>query len=59
MTPEAYLGRPRALLPSLRQLASYVEQPRRPPDQTPKEFQEAGLFRTLQPKRYGDYESDV
>jgi 3-hydroxy-9,10-secoandrosta-1,3,5(10)-triene-9,17-dione monooxygenase len=59
MTPEAYLGRPRALLPSVRQLASYVEQPRRLPDQTSKEFREAGLFRTLQPKRYGNYESDV
>ena len=58
MTPEAYLERARALLPALRERAPYSEQLRRLPDETFKEFQEAGLFRALQPKRYGGYELD-
>jgi 3-hydroxy-9,10-secoandrosta-1,3,5(10)-triene-9,17-dione monooxygenase len=58
MTPEAYLERARALLPSLRQRATYAEQLRRLPDETFKDFQEAGLFRALQPKRYAGYELD-
>ncbi len=58
MTPEAYLERARALLPALRERSSYTEQLRRLPDETFKEFQEAGLFRALQPKRYGGYELD-
>ena len=49
MTPEAYLERARALLPALRDRALYTEQLRRLPDATFKEFQEAGLFRALQP----------
>ena len=35
-----------------------MEQLRRLPDETFKEFQEAGLFRAIQPKRYGGYELD-
>jgi 3-hydroxy-9,10-secoandrosta-1,3,5(10)-triene-9,17-dione monooxygenase len=58
MTPEAYLDRVRALLPTLRERAVYAEQLRRLPDETVKEFQEAGLFRALQPRRYGGYELD-
>jgi 3-hydroxy-9,10-secoandrosta-1,3,5(10)-triene-9,17-dione monooxygenase len=58
MTPEAYLDRARALLPTLRERAVYAEQLRRLPDETLKEFQEAGLFRALQPQRYGGYELD-
>jgi len=58
MTPEAYLDRVRSLLPVLRERASYAEQLRRLPDETFKDFQEAGLFRCLQPKRYGGYELD-
>jgi 3-hydroxy-9,10-secoandrosta-1,3,5(10)-triene-9,17-dione monooxygenase len=58
MTPEAYLDRARALLPTLRERAVYAEQLRRLPDETVKEFQEAGLFRALQPQRYGGYELD-
>ncbi|MEE8291667.1 MAG: flavin-dependent monooxygenase, partial [Candidatus Tectomicrobia bacterium] len=58
MTPQEYLDRARGLLPALRQRASYTEQLRRLPDETLKEFQEAGLFRALQPKRYGGYELD-
>jgi 3-hydroxy-9,10-secoandrosta-1,3,5(10)-triene-9,17-dione monooxygenase len=58
MTPEEYLNRARALMPAIRERASYMEQLRRLPDETFKEFQEAGLFRALQPKRYGGYELD-
>src|SRR5262245_215923 len=58
MTPETYLERARALLPSLRDRAVYTEQLRRLPDETFKDFQAAGLFRALQPKRYAGYELD-
>jgi 3-hydroxy-9,10-secoandrosta-1,3,5(10)-triene-9,17-dione monooxygenase len=58
MTPDAYLERVRALLPALRERAVYAEQLRRLPDETVKAFQEAGLFRALQPQRYGGYELD-
>ena len=58
MTPEAYLDRVRTLLPRLRERARDAEQLRRLPDETFKDFQEAGLFRCLQPKRFGGYELD-
>ncbi|HEY3912760.1 MAG TPA: acyl-CoA dehydrogenase family protein [Stellaceae bacterium] len=58
MTPEAYLGRVRVLLPVLRERAAPAEQLRRLPDETFADFQRAGLFRALQPKRYGGYELD-
>ena len=58
MTPEEYLGRVRALLPALRERAPRTEELRRLPDETFSDFQEQGLFRALQPKRYGGYELD-
>src|SRR3989442_4747525 len=58
MTSETYLERVRALLPALRDRAVHAEQLRRLPDATFADFQEAGLFRCLQPKRYGGYELD-
>jgi 3-hydroxy-9,10-secoandrosta-1,3,5(10)-triene-9,17-dione monooxygenase len=58
MTPEEYLDRARALLPALRERALHAEQLRRLPDETFKDFQEAGLFRCLQPRHYGGYELD-
>jgi 3-hydroxy-9,10-secoandrosta-1,3,5(10)-triene-9,17-dione monooxygenase len=58
MTPEGYLQRVRALLPALRERAGHAERLRRLPDKTFADFQEAGLFRCLQPKRYGGYELD-
>ncbi len=59
MTPEAYLDRVRALIPGIRERVDYAEEIRRLPDETFKEFQEAGLFRAVQPKRYGGYELDL
>ena len=58
MTPDAYLDRVRALLPALRERAARAEGLRRLPDETFADFQKAGLFRALQPKRYGGYELD-
>ena len=58
MTPEAYLDRVRALLPVLRERASHAEKLRRLPEETFRDFQEAGLFRCIQPKRYKGYELD-
>ncbi len=59
MTPEAYLDRVRALIPGIRERVAYAEELRRLPDETFKAFQEAGLFRAVQPKRYGGYELDL
>jgi 3-hydroxy-9,10-secoandrosta-1,3,5(10)-triene-9,17-dione monooxygenase len=58
MTPEEFLGRVRALLPVIRERAPRAEQLRRLPDETFADFQEAGLFRAMQPKRYGGFELD-
>lgn len=58
MTDEEYLQRVRTLLPALRERAVQAEQLRRMPDQTFKDFQAAGLFRCMQPKRYEGYELD-
>jgi 3-hydroxy-9,10-secoandrosta-1,3,5(10)-triene-9,17-dione monooxygenase len=58
MTPDEYLYRARALLPALRKRSARAEELRRLPDETFADFQEAGLFRALQPKRYGGYELD-
>ena len=58
MTPEAYLEHVRALLPVLRERAASAEKLRRLPEKTFADFQQAGLFRALQPRRYGGYELD-
>src|SRR6201987_2700813 len=58
MTPEEYLKRVRDLLPALRERAPRTEKLRRLPDETFDEFQELGLFRCIQPKRYGGYQVD-
>jgi 3-hydroxy-9,10-secoandrosta-1,3,5(10)-triene-9,17-dione monooxygenase len=46
------------LIPAIRERARPAERLRRLPDETFAELQEAGLFRCLQPKRYGGYELD-
>jgi 3-hydroxy-9,10-secoandrosta-1,3,5(10)-triene-9,17-dione monooxygenase len=53
------IGRARALIPALRQRALKGERERRVADATIAEMQAAGLFRVLQPKRWGGYELDV
>jgi 3-hydroxy-9,10-secoandrosta-1,3,5(10)-triene-9,17-dione monooxygenase len=57
-TADEYLARVRALLPAVRERAAAAEKLRRLPDETFADFQEAGLFRALQPKRHGGYELD-
>lgn len=59
MTPESYLSRVRDLLPVLRERVDETEALRHLPDESFKAFQEAGLFRAVQPKRYGGYELDL
>lgn len=59
MTPESYLDRVRDLIPAIRERVDDTEELRRLPDETVKAFQEAGLFRAVQPKRYGGYELDL
>ncbi|HTT78836.1 MAG TPA: flavin-dependent monooxygenase [Stellaceae bacterium] len=58
ITSEDYLARVRALLPAVRERVARAEQLRRLPDETFAEFQEAGLFRAVQPKRWEGFELD-
>jgi 3-hydroxy-9,10-secoandrosta-1,3,5(10)-triene-9,17-dione monooxygenase len=58
MTPDEFLGRVRALLPAVRERALRAERLRRLPDETFADFQEAGLFRAMQPSRHGGFELD-
>ena len=58
VTADAYRERVRKLLPALRERAVEAERLRRLPDQSFEDFQNAGLFRCLQPRRYGGYELD-
>jgi 3-hydroxy-9,10-secoandrosta-1,3,5(10)-triene-9,17-dione monooxygenase len=58
MTPEDFLGRVRDLLPAIRERAVRAEQLRRLPYETFADFQEAGVLRVMQPKRYGGFELD-
>jgi 3-hydroxy-9,10-secoandrosta-1,3,5(10)-triene-9,17-dione monooxygenase len=50
--------RTHALVPRLRQRARTSEELRRLPDETVQDFRDAGLFRVLQPARYGGYQLD-
>ncbi len=56
--PHELLVKARALAPSLAQRAAETGQLRRIPDETIAAFQEAGLFRMLQPARWGGAEVD-
>jgi hypothetical protein len=54
MKPEEYLDRVRSFLPAVKERVDLAEQLRRLPEETFEEFQEAGLFRCIQPRRWGD-----
>jgi 3-hydroxy-9,10-secoandrosta-1,3,5(10)-triene-9,17-dione monooxygenase len=58
MTPDEFLGRVRALVPALRERALRGEALRRLPPETVADFREQGLFRAMQPRRYGGFELD-
>ena len=51
-------GRAHELLPVLRERAARTEQLRHLPEETVREFREAGFFRIFQPRRYGGFELD-
>jgi 3-hydroxy-9,10-secoandrosta-1,3,5(10)-triene-9,17-dione monooxygenase len=53
------IARTRAMIPKLRERASQGERERRLPKDTIADMQAAGLFKVLQPKRWGGYELDI
>lgn len=58
ITTEDLVARAEAMLPALRERAEQCENDCKVPDETIREFQDAGFFKILQPKRYGGYEMD-
>jgi 3-hydroxy-9,10-secoandrosta-1,3,5(10)-triene-9,17-dione monooxygenase len=57
-SPEELLARAQRLAPVLAERAAKAAELRRVPDETIADFRDAGLFRILQPARYGGYELD-
>ncbi|AQY65689.1 flavin-dependent monooxygenase [Pseudomonas veronii] len=53
---EELISRARAMIPMLRQRAKLGDEHRNLPQETINDIEAAGLFRILQPKRYGGYE---
>jgi 3-hydroxy-9,10-secoandrosta-1,3,5(10)-triene-9,17-dione monooxygenase len=53
------IARARALIPALAARAPQGERERRVPNEDIAEMQAAGLFRVLQPRRWGGYELDI
>ncbi len=56
VTPEILVQRARDLVPYLTETAKQTQDERVVPKETVAKMQEAGLFRVLQPKRWGGYE---
>ena len=55
-TPDALIARIRALIPELRERQAETEKNGKILPEAIESFQEAGLYRVLQPKHYGGYE---
>lgn len=55
---ETVLESVRSLLPAIAERAQSTDENRRIPDDTIRELTEAGVFRLLQPERYGGFEAD-
>ena len=53
------VARARAMIPTLRERAPQGERERRLPKETIADMQAAGLFKVLQPRRWGGYELDI
>jgi alkylation response protein AidB-like acyl-CoA dehydrogenase len=53
------IARARAIIPMLRERAPHGERERRLPIETIADMQAAGLFKVLQPRRWGGYELDI
>jgi 3-hydroxy-9,10-secoandrosta-1,3,5(10)-triene-9,17-dione monooxygenase len=58
-TRDELLARARALAPLIRKNARQAIQMRRLPDETVDAMNDAGMFRILQPRRWGGYELDL
>ncbi|MFC6634320.1 flavin-dependent monooxygenase [Microbulbifer taiwanensis] len=58
ITSEQLIQRARDLIPHLQETAARAQRERRVPVETVEKIQQAGLFRVLQPKRWGGYEMD-
>ncbi|MCC6648582.1 MAG: flavin-dependent monooxygenase [Polyangiaceae bacterium] len=58
MTPKELIERARALLPTLRERAARTQEERKVPEETIRDFQDAGFFRMFQPARWGGLEVD-
>ena len=57
-SPGAIKAAVRALLPTIRSRAMACERARTVPDETVEELRQTGLYRLVQPARYGGYEQD-
>jgi 3-hydroxy-9,10-secoandrosta-1,3,5(10)-triene-9,17-dione monooxygenase len=57
--PAEIIARARALVPALAERSLAGREARRIPDETIADMQRGGLFRVLQPKRWGGYEMDL
>jgi len=57
-SPADLVARAAAMIPALRERADACEKGNRVPDETIRDFQEAGFFKILQPRRWGGYEMD-
>ena len=56
LTPEAVIGRARALIPAIRAQQDEAEQLGHHTPELDRQFTEAGFYRILQPRRFGGYE---
>ncbi len=59
LTPEEIVRRAEALVPVLRERQASCEELRRLPDESSRDFVDAGFYRILQPRRFGGYEFDL
>ncbi len=57
-TPESLVERARAMIPALKERGAKAEADRKIPEETIREFKEAGFFDILKPKRWGGFEMD-
>jgi 3-hydroxy-9,10-secoandrosta-1,3,5(10)-triene-9,17-dione monooxygenase len=59
LTAAEMVQRARDMVPVLRERQAHCEEIGRLPDETSREFIEAGFYRILQPRRFGGYEFDL
>ena len=59
LTPEAVIGRARALIPAIREQQDEAEQLGHHTEELDRQFTAAGFYRILQPRRFGGYEFDL